>query len=1318
MPEVKNIFVGAKMNKDLNPRLISNQEYIDARNAAIIHSEGSDSGLLQNVSGNTIETDFGLTGVNLEIIGFYIDSTNNRIFAFITDWNDTSSDGLSHYAPSTSSHYICLYDLNSAQGTVLVSGSFLNFAKNNRILGINLLEDLLFFTDDRNQPRKINVKTAIENANSRAGGSTYVYYSKEEDISVSRYYPWKPISFLKNEINPSAVPYSLQANSSLEISGVFPLYKEEGGQDFENGFVEIVNYTSSSSGTGSTLVVFFTNGFVVNVIVKPGSGINGESFTEGSTITISANNFPTVIGTTWFLGSPIVLNVLSENIKKESTLKDVTSKNLPGAVTVEVINPITTTSFTVAPPGISDKWLGATISASQPPPNPQERFNALSGVTITGISANGETVLHTPVTNIVATDKVTLGANPYYSNTFNGDSNFISDKFIRFSYRFKYDNNEYSLSAPFSQIVFVPNQDGYFLEDSVPSSINDEDANSDENNAVKSTIISFFENKINQAELIIPLPEDIPNGESLVDILKVQEIDILYKESDKTSIQVLDTISNSDLRLEDSDTIAYKYSSQSPVKTLPTNDSTRASDKTPIRAKAQEVTGNRVIYGNYLVRTARPNSIDYVATTSEKNELGNFNSFSELEYPNSVLKQNRSYKVGIVLADKFGRQSDVITSENSTVYCEYRNTPGEFISATDVYRGSSLKVDFISKIPELLDVPGYAGLYSETNPLGWYTYKVVVQQKEQDYYNVFLPTILNYYPQKNTNAMPPTGGAPIPTKSQSTAFITLFSDNINKVPRDLKEVGAQDLQFSSSVNLFGRVYNTAFTALTPTSKQFIPNTTPDKVVLIGTRNEVGLDETVDAAEYTVSPFYSIPSPLGGPVLSNQTGANPYIGEVSTQKLIGATGGDAVGGSLINDSQVSFNLTRLNVYETAPVESNLDIFYETGTSGLISELNQSIETVVTSLSPASINGWSFNLFESTPPGTIISITPFDILTNQGLSLSLKALDPANNLTLTGEIVNIVNGVGQSVSSDKLFVLEQIDATKKFRIKTGPAANFVFVRDSFQVDNWKFTFKFTTTDTSTSTPTIIATQEIIQDYNTSRLQNVFPKLVSPITALYNNQIVPWVYLGANYSTQNNILYWKNPGGNRETIIGEQVFTTRLKLIPREPLEVIATYDFRNGALSNLLDKDGLSYVLEAVWFWDEKLNPVIAGTVENSKWRNITEQNATIDYSYREGNVSTVKTITYSNAFALNVNKTSKNLELVCNRASLQYPPQEAINGGNGSNPAPLIGNTTDIVYKIRLKVRDSTNYSNGFYGQGNQGWNKISIYVRVTGATNF
>ena len=92
MPEVKNNFTGAKMNKDLSPRLISNNDYIDARNAAVMNSDGGNSGLLENVSGNRFLTNFNLEGFNLEIVGFYIDTTNNRLFAFVTDKSTTAAE--------------------------------------------------------------------------------------------------------------------------------------------------------------------------------------------------------------------------------------------------------------------------------------------------------------------------------------------------------------------------------------------------------------------------------------------------------------------------------------------------------------------------------------------------------------------------------------------------------------------------------------------------------------------------------------------------------------------------------------------------------------------------------------------------------------------------------------------------------------------------------------------------------------------------------------------------------------------------------------------------------------------------------------------------------------------------------------------------------------------------------------------------------------------------------------------------------------------------------------------------------------------------
>ena len=43
--------------------------------------------------------------------------------------------------------------------------------------------------------------------------------------------------------------------------------------------------------------------------------------------------------------------------------------------------------------------------------------------------------------------------------------------------------------------------------------------------------------------------------------------------------------------------------------------------------------------------------------------------------------------------------------------------------------------------------------------------------------------------------------------ARETSYISLINDNINKVPRDLAEVGPQDKSFRSSVRLYGRVNN-------------------------------------------------------------------------------------------------------------------------------------------------------------------------------------------------------------------------------------------------------------------------------------------------------------------------------------------------------------------------------------------------------------------------------------------------------------------------------------------------------------------------------
>ncbi len=93
MPEIKNTFLKSKMNKDLDARIIPNGEYRDGVNISVSTSEGSDVGALENIRGNFNLTDFGLTDANLEVIGTAIDESKNRIYFFITNFNDSTSDG-------------------------------------------------------------------------------------------------------------------------------------------------------------------------------------------------------------------------------------------------------------------------------------------------------------------------------------------------------------------------------------------------------------------------------------------------------------------------------------------------------------------------------------------------------------------------------------------------------------------------------------------------------------------------------------------------------------------------------------------------------------------------------------------------------------------------------------------------------------------------------------------------------------------------------------------------------------------------------------------------------------------------------------------------------------------------------------------------------------------------------------------------------------------------------------------------------------------------------------------------------------------------
>jgi len=1164
MAKVQNTFIKSKMNKDLDARIVPNGEYRDAFNIQVSKSEGEEVGSLENVLGNIeiLDLDDLLQTGGLKCIGHFADEINSTVYLFFTN-NQTSIS----YDPNAD-HFLISYNTLTLVSTVLLRGSFLNFSQQNIITGVNILESLLFWTDNRNQPRVIDVTLA--NTNSQNTFPTY--YITEDQISVAKYNPYQCIElYQKSILSPgSEIPYE---TTMKDVSSKF---LPNGGSGTKTGL-----YTSAAS-------ITFDAGSVIGDVMNP-NGSYGQTATIGY-ISPAGGNIVTI--------------------------------------------------------------TGAKLSTTSPP-----IYDANANtweITITG-------GVFPEITGTNDVLQIIINPNPYYNSEFSGDKDYLESKFVRFSYRFKFQDNTYSIFAPFTQIAFIPKQDGYFMYVK-KTGVQDVD---DQEEAYRSTVVYFVENKVNDINLRIPLPY---TNYDMLEALKLQSIDILYKESDGLTVKAVETIpiqdviekagtcliqgnqpspagvitagtairvdtvkgklnvgdvvkgvaipdgsstppvvtklvsftpdnlnnpvageitldqdipspgiqDNSLIIVGDINYFDYNYKSSKPTKTIPEKELIRVYDKIPVKALAQEVAGNRVMYANFLNKIDPPLFINYNVAVTEKCEFevmeigastpsgfagGTFtagntiqidltklvdepqglfagmtitsttygvnipvgtlvtstdsngqtgqsqtanitldqtvvlpsgaiififepggnteNCTSVVEYPNHSVKTNRNYQVGFVLSDRYGRQSSVILSNNktkltvngisyvgSTLYSPYIDESVD----KDEWRGNSIKL--------LVNEPITTNIYngntasSDYNPLGWYSYKVVVKQTEQEYYNVYLPGIMAGYPEDEL------------LEIGNTSHTVLINDNINKVPRDLNEVGPDQKQFRSSVQLFGRVENTA-TVIVDTNPgasttQYYPDTNSDTVTTISTIFDLFDYKPLDPLQPNYFPqFYSLDS-------------NPLIARISTDKQIGQPSqtnyapaaakvqadvtdsssvplGEIVGtiveGYLVFGSGLpegvyvgpitagpplsiilkrlssNFNVTlsegadltfvpsinpttgppfilakpgiqQLAVYETEPVESLLDIFWETSTTGLISDLNSTIINNQNNPAAANIGGWNDDTFnEGLPKQSDILQGPFNLINDFGATITLTAAQIANGDGLF--LIDVKNGNGDSV-----------------------------------------------------------------------------------------------------------------------------------------------------------------------------------------------------------------------------------------------------------------------------------------------------------------
>jgi len=614
------------MNKDLDERLVPKGEYREAQNILITQSEGSDVGAIENIEGNALAVPMPTIVGTMETIGYYADNLSKKVFWFITDFTGDDGDVRTmSRAQSTNTCQILMADLNntSEEAKIIVQGHFLNFSQNHLITGVNLIDDLLFFTDNYNQPRKINI-TKAEADNT--------YYTKEEQISVAKVSPF-----------------------------LAPILRNDSG--------------------------------------------------DGDGITLQ----------------------------------------------------------------------------------------------------NDETI----------------------------QSDYLKDKFIRFSYRYKYEDGEYTVMAPFTQIVFKPLNEGQ-INNIITSDLD----KSDVQDVYSKTIVNIMKNNYNKIDIRIPLPGE--NYQTNPDAnwdnyLNISKIEILIKESDQDVVKVIKEIDVNDnssfTDLIETMTITndaaqefyyrhvykFSYKSEKPYKILEDKQITRVFDQVPLRAKSQEISGNRIIYGNFTENYNLPvddsgkTGINYVIKNIAKgsHDSSSFRQENKKVYKYNSVKQRREYQVGVILSDIFGRQSTVILSKNdedgadtitspavTTDFSNYYNEGYSWLPYTESF-GKSLSIKFVEN--NIVDNVYNGDITSDDyNPYGWYSYKIVVKQQQQEYYNIY-----TNHPADNWNNESNTHDDVL-----GFTWVSLYGNNINKAPRDVDETdevregvaGSDALLFPKVIKRSGDTY--------------------------------------------------------------------------------------------------------------------------------------------------------------------------------------------------------------------------------------------------------------------------------------------------------------------------------------------------------------------------------------------------------------------------------------------------------------------------------------------------------------------------------
>jgi hypothetical protein len=254
------------LNTDKDPRYLEANEMIDALNVSTLSRRDGKSFVGRNAFGNrVVDSNYALPSGENVVLGSCTNVTSTTCYYFV--WN------------SNESHRIVRFSISSGRAETLLQSSLLNFNRYSFIDARVIVDpltnnDILYFVDDINRPRKLNVKRAIDGEYSSANN---------EMLSAIMQPPLLPPSiemfvdkdFSQNNVYDRAFQFVYRfVYKDGEISVYSPISKASIDpliSDFYTGSADLHNVSANAI----KVTCSYGNSFVERVEVAARSGNDG-----------------------------------------------------------------------------------------------------------------------------------------------------------------------------------------------------------------------------------------------------------------------------------------------------------------------------------------------------------------------------------------------------------------------------------------------------------------------------------------------------------------------------------------------------------------------------------------------------------------------------------------------------------------------------------------------------------------------------------------------------------------------------------------------------------------------------------------------------------------------------------------------------------------------------------------------------------------------------------------------------------------------------------------------------------------------------------